>query len=138
VKKHNSTVGDQVTLASSSSLSGKTEEPEWLIPKQQQPQSDDINTNNNVTESLFSTGKTSNTVTVTSKAPLIVNLNDNSYAVGTDDTTDITQHSTLSELMLPLEITPSSNEAVGRRPLIEEIDDFLPDNYETNIHCGTI
>jgi len=75
---------------------------------------------------------------VTSKAPLIVNMNDNPYAVGTDDTTDITQCSTLSELMLPLEINPSSNEAVGRKPLIEEIDDFLPDNYETNIHCGTI
>ena len=53
MKKHNSAVGDQVTLASSSSLSGKTEELEWLIPKQQQLQSDDINANNDVTESLF-------------------------------------------------------------------------------------
>jgi len=131
VKKDDSTVGDQVTLASSSSLSGKTEEPEWLIPKQQQPQSNDINTNNYVAKNLFSNGKTSNTVT--SKAPLIVNLNDNPYAFGTDDTTDITQQALL-ELILPLEITPSSNEAIGRKPLIEEIDDFLPDNYETNFH----
>ena len=53
MKKDDSTVGDQVTLASSSSLSGKAEEPEWLIPKWQQPQSDNIDTNNDVTESLF-------------------------------------------------------------------------------------
>jgi len=80
---------------------------------------------------VSSTGKTFNAVT--SKVPLIVNLNDNPYTVDTDDTTDITQQALL-ELILPLEITPSSNEAISREPLIEEIDDFLPDNYKTNFH----
>jgi len=51
---------------------------------------------------------------------------------GTDNTTDITQCSILSELILRLEITPSSNKSVGRKSLIEEIDNFLLDNYETN------
>ena len=111
-----STVEDKV--ASSSLASEQTEEPEWLIPKQQQQlQSDDIDTNSDITASLFSAGTTS--TTVASKAPLIVDLNENT------DTPDFAQGSnSLSEVMLPLEITPSSsNKTVGRRPLIEEIDD---------------
>ena len=57
------------------SPSGKTEEPEWLIPKQQQVNSEDINTSSDITESLFSTSKTPSTVA--SNAPLIVDLNEN-------------------------------------------------------------
>ena len=56
------------------SPSGQTEEPEWLIPKQQ-VNSKDITTTSDITESLFSTGKTHSTVA--SKAPLIVDLNEN-------------------------------------------------------------
>ena len=113
----------------SSSASEQTEEPEWLIPKQQQQlQSDDIDTNSDITASLFSAGKTS--TTVASKAPLIVDLNENS---NTGDTPDFAQSNSLSELMLPLEITPSSsNKIVGRRPLIEEIDDSVSDDH-TNL-----
>ena len=109
-----STVEDKVA---SSLASEQTEEPEWLIPKQQQQlQSDDVDTNSDITTSLFSAGTTS--TTVASKAPLIVDLNENA------DTPDFAQGSnSLSELMLPLEITPSSsNKTVGRRPLIEEIN----------------
>ena len=119
-----STVEGKVT---SSSASEQTEEPEWLIPKQQQLQSDDIDTNSDIT-SLFSAGKTS--TTVASKAPLIVDLNENS---NTGDTPDFAQSNSLSELMLPLEITPSStNKTLGRRPLIEEIDDSVSDDF-TNL-----
>ena len=118
-----STVEDKF-VSSSSLASEQTEEPEWLIPKQQQQlQSDDIDTNSDITASLFSTGTTS--TTVASKAPLIVDLNENA------DTPDFAQGSnSLSELMLPLEITPpSSNKTVGRRPLIEEIDDSVSDDH---------
>ena len=117
-----STVEDK--FVSSSLASEQTEEPEWLIPKQQQQlQSDDIDTNSDITASLFSAGTTS--TTVASKAPLIVDLNENT------DTPDFAQGSnSLSELMLPLEITPSSsNKTVGRRPLIEEIDDSVSDDH---------
>ena len=97
--------------------SEQTEELEWLIPKQQQQlQSDDIDTNSDITASLFSAGTTS--TTVASKAPLIVDLIENTNT----DTPDFAQgnNNSLSELMLPLEITPSfSNKTVGRRPLIE-------------------
>ena len=117
-----STVEDKV--ASSSLASEQTEEPEWLIPKQQQQlQSDDIDTNSDITASLFSAGTTS--TTVASKAPLIVDLNENT------DTPDFAQGSnSLSELMLPLQITPSSsNKTVDRRLLIEEIDDSVSDHH---------
>ena len=91
------------------SASEQTEEPEWLIPKQQRLQSDDIDTNSDITASLFSAGKTS--TTVASKAPLIVDLNEN---LNTADTPDFAQSNSLSELMLPLEITlSSSNKTVG-------------------------
>ena len=117
-----STVEGKVTSSSAS-------EPEWLIPKQQQQlQSDDIDTNSDITASLFSAGKTS--TTVASKAPLIVDLNEN---LDTGDTSDFAQSNSLSELMLLLEITPSSlNNTVGRRPLIEEIDDSVSDS-RTNL-----
>ena len=111
----------------------QTEQPEWLIPKQQQQlhsdeisTNNDISTNDDITESLFSAGKKSNTVT--SKAPLIVDLTD---ALDSGDTSGMAQGSTLSELILPLEITPSSSsKTVGRRPLIEEIDDDVSDNHK--------
>lgn len=107
-------------VASSSSAVGETEEPEWLIPKQQQPNSDDIDTGSDITESLFSAGKTSSTVP--SKAPLIVDLDEH--------LDNMAQGSTLSELMLPLEITPSSSSSTaGRRQLIEEIDDTVSSNH---------
>ena len=116
-----STVEDKVA----SSASERTEEPEWLIPKQQMQSNDDIDTNSGITTSLFSTGKTS--TTVASKAPLIVDLNEN---LNTGNAPDFAQGKSLSELMLPLEITPSSsNKTVGRRPLIEEIDDTTSDDY---------
>ena len=68
-----STVEDKVA---SSLASEQTEEPEWLIPKQQQQlQSNDIDTNSDITASIFSAGTTS--TTVASKAPLIVDLNEN-------------------------------------------------------------
>ena len=112
------------TKVTSLSPSGQTEEPEWLIPKQQQVNSDDINTVSDITESLFSTSRTPSTVA--SKAPLIVELNENP---DNGDTLDVAQGSALSELMLPLEITPSfSSNTVGRRPLIEEIDDSVSSN----------
>ena len=77
---------------------------------------------------VFFASKTS--TTVASKAPLIVDLNENS---NTGDIPDFVQSNSLSELMLPLEITPSSsNQTVGRRPLIEEIDDSVSDNH-TNL-----
>ena len=47
-----------VTKVTSLSPSGQTEEPEWLIPKQQLVNNDDINTVSDITESLFSTGRT--------------------------------------------------------------------------------
>lgn len=99
-----------------------------MIPKQQL-QNDDINTNSDITESLFSAGKPSNTVT--SKVPLIVGLDENP---DTGDTLDFTaQGNTLSDLILPLEITPSSSNKVGiNRPLIEVIDDPIAGN-DTNI-----
>ena len=51
----------------------------------------------------------------------------------TGDTSDFAQSNSLSELMLLLEITPSSlNNTVGRRPLIEEIDDSVSDS-RTNL-----
>ena len=79
------------------SASEQTEEPEWLIPKQQQQlQSDNINTNSDIIASLFSAGKTS--TIVASKAPLIVDLNKNS---NTGDTPDFAKSNSLSELMLP-------------------------------------
>lgn len=110
----------------SSLPSGQTEEPEWLIPKHQQQQElqgDDVSTDNDIAESLFSTGKTSNTTT--SKAPLIVSVTENPNTFDSGDTLDVAQGNTLSELMLPLQITPSSS---NRRPLIEEIDDSVSDN----------
>lgn len=115
--------------ASSSSLSGPTEEPEWLIPKQQQQQlqTDSIGTNSDITKSLFSSGKPSRVAT--SKAPLIVDMNENPGTVGTTDTADMTQSSTLSELILPLEITSSSSSKTISRPLIEEIDDSVSDSH---------
>ena len=95
-----------------------------VIPKQQQVNSEDINTSSDITESLFSTSKTPSTVA--SKAPLIVDLNDNP---DNGDTVDVTKGNALAELMLPLEITPSSSSnEVGRRPLIEEIDDSVSSN----------
>ena len=91
-----------------------------MIPKQ----SDDTDTND-VTASLFYADKTSSTVT--SKAPLIIDLNENPATI---DTRDIDQENSLSELMLPLEITrSSSNNTVGTRPLIEEIDDSVSDSH---------
>ena len=116
------------------SPSGQTEEPEWLIPKQQQVNSDDINTVSDITESLFSTGRTPSTVA--SKAPLIVDLNENPADDG--DTLDAAQGSALSELMLPLEITPSfSSNTAGRRPLIEEIDDSVSSNTSLLAHSSS-
>ena len=116
------------------SPSGQTEEQEWLIPKQQQVNSDDINTVSDITESLFSTGRTPSTVA--SKAPLIVDLNENPADDG--DTLDAAQGSTLSELMIPLEITPSfSSNAAGRRPLIEEIDDSISSNTGLLVHSSS-
>ena len=111
----------------SSTSSGQTEEPEWLIPKQQ-VNSDDINTGSDITESLFSAGKTSSSVA--SKAPLIVDVNENP---DDGDPLDMAQSSILSDLIIPLGITPSSsNSTVSRRPLIEEIDDSVPDNLLMN------
>ena len=70
--------------------------------------------------------------TVASKAPLIVDLNDNG------DTLDVARGSALSELMLPLEITPSfSSNIVGRRPLIEEIDDSVSSNTSLLAHSSS-
>ena len=118
-----STVEDKVA----SSTSERTEEPEWLIPKQQMQSNDDIDTSSNITASLFSTSKISTTIYIASKAPLIVDLNENS---DTGNAPDFTQGNSLSEFILPLEITPSSsNKTVGRRPLIEEIDDTASDDY---------
>ena len=110
----------------SSSLSAQTEEPEWLIPKQdQQLHSDNTDTNGDTTTSLFYAGKTSSTVA--SKAPLIIDLNENPATI---DTSDIGQENSLTELMLPLQITPSSsNNTVGTRPLIEEINDSVSDSH---------
>ena len=71
MEEDNSTLEGKVT---SSSLPGETEQPEWLIPMQQQFNSEDINTSSDTTESLFSTSKTPSTVA--SKAPLIVDLNE--------------------------------------------------------------
>ena len=115
MEEDNSILEGKIT---SSSLTGETEQTEWLIPKQQQVNSEDI------TESLFSTGKTPSTVA--SKAPLIVDLNENP---DNGDTVDVTKGNALAELMLPLEITPSSSSNVaGRRPLIEEIDNSVSSN----------
>ena len=108
----------------SSTSSGQTEEPEWLIPKQQ-VNSDDINTGSDITESLFSAGKTSSSMA--NKAPLIVDVNENP---DDGDPLDMAQSSTLSDLIIPL--ASSSNSTVSRRPLIEEIDDSVPDNH-TNV-----
>ena len=105
-----------------------------MIPKQQQVNSDDINTVNDITESLFSIGRTPSTVV--SKAPLIVDLNENPADDG--DTLDVTQGSALSELMLPLEITPSfSSNTIGRRPLIEKIDDSITSNTSLLAHSSS-
>ena len=96
MKEDTSILDDKVT---SLSPSGQTEEPEWLIPKQQQVNSEDITTSSDITESLFYTGKTSSTVA--SNAPLIADLNENP---DNGDTVDVTKGNALAELRLPLEI----------------------------------
>ena len=83
------------------------------------------------TESLFSTGPS----TVASNAPLIVDLNENP---DNGDTVDVTKGNALAELMLPLEIAPSSSSnVVGRRPLIEEIDDSVSSNTSLLTHSSS-
>ena len=130
MEKDTSTLEDKVT---SPSLTGQTEEPEWLILKQQQVNREGINTSSDITESLFSTGKTPSTVA--SNAPLIVDLNENP---DNGDTVDVTKGNALAELMLPLEITPSSSSSlVGRRPLIEEIDDSVSSNTSLLTHSSS-
>ena len=103
-----------------------------MIPKQQQVNSDDINTVSDITESLFPTGRTLST----SKGPLIVELNENPADNG--DTLYVAQGSALSELMLSLEITPSfSSDTVGRRLLIEEINDSVSSNTGLLVHSSS-
>ena len=83
------------------------------------------------TESLFFTGPS----TVASNAPLIVDLNENP---DNGDTVDVTKGNALAELMLPLEITPSSSSnMVGRKPLTEEIDDSVSSHPSLLIHISS-